>query len=150
MTRRFLFTLGLAALSSLAACGGGSSPAPTPTPTPVIRGVLTASVLSAYGTRETGGVKLHVTVRFVETAGGATTLTKVEFLVKQADGTSVPYENTDPHAIGARGSLELNYESDPSNDPYPASIDVTGTYADSDGLVKTAKASGTFNPLPPG
>jgi hypothetical protein len=150
MTRRLLSILALASLTVLSACGGGSSPAPTPTPTPVIRGILTGSVLSAYGTRETGGVRLHVTVRFVETAGGATTLTKVEFMVKQSDGSGVPYENTEPHAIGAKGSLEINYQSEPSNDPYPASVDVTGTYTDSDGLVKTATATGTFVALPPG
>src|SRR5262245_61117244 len=150
MPRRLLAVVSVGWLAILCACGGGgSSPAPTPTPTPVVRGVLAASVLSAYGTRETGGVQLHVTVRFVETAGGATTLTKVEFMVKQGDGTGVPYENTEPHAIGAKGSLELNYESQPSNDPYPTSVDVTGTYATSDGLVKTATASGTFNALPP-
>ena len=149
MVRKLSSVLALALLTVLSACGGGSPAAPTPTPTPKpISGLLTASVLSAYGTRETGGVQLHVTVRFVETAGGATTLTKVEFLVKQSNGTGVPYENTDPHAIGAKGSLELNYQSQPSNDPYPATIDVTGTYTDAGGLVKQAVATGTFVALP--
>jgi hypothetical protein len=150
MTRRLLFLLSVVSLTTLSSCGGSSPAAPTPTPKPVIRGILTASVLSAYGTRENGGVRLHVTVRFVETAGGATTLTKVEFMVKQSSGSGVPYENTEPHAIGAKGSLELNYQSEPSNDPYPASVDVTGTYTDNDGLVKTATATGTFVALPPG
>ena len=151
MTRRLLFILSVVTLPLLSSCGGGSSPAPTPISTPpVVKGVLAASVLSAYGTREGNGVKLHVQVRFVETAGGATTLTKVEFTVKLNGVAGTQYENTEPHAIGERGSLEIEYQTDPTTDPYPTSVDVTGTYTDSGGLVKTAIASGTFTPLPPG
>src|SRR5262245_818584 len=141
----------LALLVSLSACGGGSSPAPTPTPvTKPVSGALTASVLSAYGTRAANGVQLHMQVRFVETAGGATTLTKVEFLVKQSNGSGVQYENTEPHAIGAKGSLEFEYVTDPTTDPYPTTVDVTGTYTDTSGIVRTATATGTFVALPPG
>src|SRR6185436_12159236 len=64
MTRRLLFLLSVVSLPILSSCGGGSSPAPTPISTPpVVKGVLAASVLSAYGTREGNGVKLHVQVR---------------------------------------------------------------------------------------
>ena len=89
-------------------------------------------------------------VRFVETAGGSTTLTKVEFLVKQNGVGGAQYENTEPHAIGAKGSLELEYVTDPTTDPYPTTVDVTGTYTDASGIVRTATATGTFVALPPG
>jgi hypothetical protein len=149
MTRPLLSILSVASLALLSSCGGGGSPAgPTPTPT-AITGVLTVSVLSAFGTRETGGVKLHVSLRYVETAGASTTLTKVDFTVKQNGVVGTTYESTESHVIGARGSLDIDYTSDATNDPYPTSVDVTATYTDSAGVVRSATATGTFVALPP-
>ena len=149
MTRSLLHILVLVPLTVLASCGGGSRSGPSPTPTPVVSGTLTVSVLSAYGTKETGGVKLHVTIRYVETAGGSTTLTRVEFTVKRNGVAGATYASTDSHVVGAKGSLEINYETnEANNDPYPTSLDVTATYTDSAGAAKTATASGVFTPLP--
>jgi hypothetical protein len=147
MACRLLSILSVASLAILSSCGGGSPAAPTPPPT-VVKGLLTVSVLSAYGTRENNGVKLHVTVRYVETAGGSTTLTKVEFTVKQNGVAGTTYESNESHIIGARGSLEIEYTTDEAtNDPYPTSVDVTATYTDSTGALKSATASGTFTAL---
>jgi hypothetical protein len=150
MAPRFLSVLSLVSLTILSSCGGSGSPAgPTPTPA-VISGNLVISVLSAYGTREDNGVKLHVTVRYVETAGGSTTFTKTDFLVKQNGASISSYENTESHIVGAKGSLELDYVSDQANnDPYPTTVDVTVTYTDSAGKEKTATASGAFIALSP-
>jgi hypothetical protein len=148
MTRRLVLILSVVSLPILSSCGGGSPASPTPTPTPV-NGVLTVSVLSAWGTREAVGIKLHVEIRYLETAGGSTTLTKAEFTVKQNGVAIATYESTESHIIGARGSLELEYSStEANNDPYPTTVEVTATYTDSFGAVKTTTASGTFSAIP--
>ena len=129
MTRRLLALVSVVSLTILSACGGGSPAAPTP-PKPV-NGVLAISVLSAWGTNDVNGIKLHVTVRYLETAGGSTSLTKVDFTMKQNGASGKTYENTESHTIG-----------------YPTSVDVTATYTDSAGAVKTANASGPFLAIP--
>ena len=106
MTRRLLALVSVVSLTILSACGGGSPAAPTP-PKPV-NGVLAISVLSAWGTNDVNGIKLHVTVRYLETAGGSTSLTKVDFTMKQNGASGKTYENTESHTIGAKGSLELD------------------------------------------
>ena len=45
-----------------------------------------------------------------------------------------PTASTDSHVVAAKGSLEINYETnEANNDPYPTSLDVTATYTDSAG-----------------
>jgi hypothetical protein len=128
MTRRLLPVLTAVSLSVLTSCGGGGSPAVPTTTQPTPKGILTVTVLSAYGSKEATGVKLYLILRFNETAGGSATLTRVEFTVKKDGVAGATYANTDTATIGAKGSLELNYEtSEASTAPYPTSLDVTAT-----------------------